>query len=126
MTKRVSAGRPSDSVRAYEAAAKKAARRRYELRLYIAGTTPLSAAALSNVLSVCEEHLPGRYDLVVIDVYQQPANAKSDQIIAVPALLKTHPPPTRRLIGDLSNRSAVLLGLDLPPDTPRAAHEEDP
>jgi len=124
VTKTSSPRKTTSSLRAYEAAAKRAARRPYELRLYIAGTTPLSSAALSNVLAVCEERLAGRYDLVVVDVYQQPASAKSDQIIAVPTLVKKHPPPLRRLIGDLSDRAVVLVGLDLPPDLPRETHEE--
>jgi circadian clock protein KaiB len=99
--------------------------RRYELCLFIAGTTPLSVAALTNVVSICEEHLPERYDLVVVDVYQQPARAKSHQIIAVPTLLKNQPLPARRLIGDLSDRVQVLSGLGLPADPP-AGNEKRP
>jgi circadian clock protein KaiB len=87
---------------------------RYELHLFIAGTTPRSAVALMAVSAICEERLRGRYDLIVIDVYQQPARARDEDIIAVPTLLKLSPSPVRRLIGDLSDRARVLAGLGLP------------
>jgi circadian clock protein KaiB len=85
------------------------------LRLYVAGTTPRSARAIANIKQICEEHLKGRYDLQVIDLYQQPMLAQGDQITAVPTLLKKLPPPLRRVIGDLSDRGRVLIGLDLRP-----------
>jgi len=88
---------------------------RYELRLYVAGMTPRSARALANIKQICEEHLKGHYGLQVIDLYQQPVLAKGDQIIAVPTLIKKLPMPLRRLIGDLSDRERVLIGLDLKP-----------
>ena len=88
---------------------------RYELRLYVAGMTPRSARALANIKQICEEHLKGHYGLQVIDLYQQPLLAKGDQIIAVPTLIKKLPMPLRRLIGDLSDREQVLIGLDLKP-----------
>ena len=88
---------------------------RYELRLYVAGMTPRSARALANIKQICEEHLKGHYGLQVIDLYQQPVLAKGDQIIAVPTLIKKLPMPLRRLIGDLSDREQVLIGLDLKP-----------
>ena len=88
---------------------------RYELRLYVAGMTPRSARALANIKQICEEHLKGHYGLQVIDLYQQPVLAKGDQIIAVPTLIKKLPMPLRRLIGDLSDRERVLIGLDLRP-----------
>lgn len=106
-------------------AASRVAERRYELCLFIAGTTPLSVAALTNVISICEDRLPERYDLVVVDVYQQPARAKAHQIVAVPTLLKNQPLPARRLIGDLSDRVQVLSGLGLPADPP-AGNEKRP
>lgn len=87
----------------------------YELRLYVAGTTPLSTRAIANIKKICAEHLQGRYDLQVIDLYQQPLLAKGDQIIAVPTLIRKLPLPLRRIIGDLSNRERVLIGLDLRP-----------
>ena len=89
--------------------------RQYVLRLYVAGVTPRSVRAIENVKGVCETHLKGRYTLQVIDIYQQPALAKGDQIIAVPTLLKKLPVPLRTLIGDLSNVERVLVGLDLRP-----------
>ena len=86
---------------------------RYVLRLYVAGVTPRSIHAIENVKTVCETHLKGRYELQVIDIYQQPALAKGDQIIAVPTLIKKLPVPLRTLIGDLSDVERVLVGLDL-------------
>jgi circadian clock protein KaiB len=101
---------------------RRAARRRqpprYVLRLYVTGTTQRSGAAIANVRRTCEEHLAGQYDLEVIDIYQQPALAKGDQIIAVPTLIKQLPPPLRRLIGDMSDTERVLMGLDLRPRRP--------
>ncbi len=105
--------RPKDSAVAFAAAAEKARRERYELTLFIAGTTPLSARALANVVAICEEQLAGRYDLTVVDVYQEPQRAAESQIVAIPTLLKRKPLPLRRLIGDLSDRDAVLRGLEL-------------
>jgi circadian clock protein KaiB len=77
--------------------------------------TPRSARAIANIQEICEEHLKGRYALEVIDIYQQPVLARGDQIVAVPTLLKKLPLPLRRLIGDLSDRERVLIGLDLKP-----------
>ena len=88
---------------------------RYGLRLYVAGMTPRSVRAIANIKEICEEHLDGLYALQVIDLYQQPVLAKGDQIIAVPTLIKKLPPPLRRIIGDLSDRERVLIGLDLKP-----------
>ena len=86
---------------------------RYALRLYVTGMTPRSTRAVENVRTICEEHLQGRYDLEVIDIYQQPTLAKGEQIIAAPTLIRKLPLPLRRVIGDLSNTERVLLGLDL-------------
>jgi circadian clock protein KaiB len=88
---------------------------RYILRLYVAGMTSRSARAVENVRAFCEKHLDGRYDLQVIDVYQQPALARSEQLIAAPTLIKKLPLPLRRLIGDMSNEDRILVGLDLVP-----------
>jgi circadian clock protein KaiB len=88
---------------------------RYVLRLYVTGMTPRSTRAVENVRIICEEHLHGRYDLEVIDIYQQPTLAKGEQIIAAPTLVKKLPLPLRRIIGDLSNTERVLVGLDLRP-----------
>src|ERR1700738_1735165 len=90
---------------------------RYILRLYVAGMPPRSAPAVENQRAFCENHLEGRYDLQVIDVYQQPALAKSEQLIAAPTLIKKLPLPLRRLIGDMSNEERIRVGLALAPGT---------
>jgi len=84
------------------------------LRLYVTGLTPRSSLAISRLRSLCEEFLAGRYDMEVIDVYQQPELARRMQLVAAPTLIKELPLPVRRLIGDLSDRQRVLIGLDLP------------
>jgi circadian clock protein KaiB len=86
---------------------------RYVLRLYVTGLTPRSTEAFATIKAICEQHLEGRYDLEVIDIYQQPTLAKDEQIIAVPTLVKKLPLPLRRFIGNLSDEERVLLGLDL-------------
>ena len=85
----------------------------YVLRLYVTGATARSRRAIVNLDAICREHLKGRYDLEVIDVYQKPMLAKDEQIVAAPTLIRRLPLPMRRIIGDLSDREAVLLGLDL-------------
>lgn len=87
----------------------------YVLRLYVTGTTPRSTRAIENMHLICEEHLKGRYDLEVVDIYQNPEAAREAQIIAAPTLIKHLPEPLRRVIGDLSNRERVLAGLNLVP-----------
>lgn len=86
---------------------------RYLLRLYVTGTSPASARAIERVRAICEEHLRGRYDLEVIDIYQLPALAKDEQIVATPTLIKVLPAPLRRFIGDLSRVEKVVFGMDL-------------
>jgi circadian clock protein KaiB len=86
---------------------------KYVLRLYVTGMTSKSIRAVENVRTICEEHLAGRYELEVIDIYQQPTLAKGEQIIAAPTLIKKLPLPLRRVIGDMSSTDRVLLGLDL-------------
>jgi len=86
---------------------------RYVLRLYVAGIAPRVGRTVESVRAVCLEHLDGRFDLQVIDVYQQPALAKGDQIIAMPTLVKTLPLPVRRIIGDMSDRDRLLVDLGL-------------
>lgn len=88
---------------------------RYVLRLYVTGMTARSSRAVNNLRAICDEYLKGRYDLEVIDIYQQPVLTKGEQIIAAPTLIKKLPLPMRRIIGDMSNRDGVLLGLDLVP-----------
>lgn len=85
----------------------------YILRLYVAGQSPKSIKAITNIKRICEENLKGRYMLEVIDLYQQPKLAQGEQIIAIPTLIKKLPPPLRRIIGDMSNTERVLVGLDL-------------
>lgn len=86
---------------------------RYVLRLYVTGMTPRSTEAFTRIKAICEEHLHGRYDLEVIDIYKHPKLAKDEQIIAAPTLVKKLPAPLRRLIGNLAEEERVLLGLDL-------------
>jgi circadian clock protein KaiB len=87
----------------------------WELRLYIAGQTPKSVTALSNLKKYCEEHLQGRYKIEVIDLLLQPQLAEGDQIFAVPTLVRKVPVPIRKIIGDLSNEEKVLVGLNIIP-----------
>jgi circadian clock protein KaiB len=88
---------------------------KYILRLYVSGTTPRSLRTIENLKTVCREHLQGRYELEVIDLYQQPELLKKDQIVAVPTLIKELPPPLKKFIGDLSDLEQVLVGLGLQP-----------
>ena len=85
----------------------------YVLRLYVSRSTLKSKTAIENIERVCEDHLRGRYDLEVIDIYQQAQLARDEQIIAVPTLIKRLPAPLQRLVGDMSNLNQVLFGLDL-------------
>jgi len=86
---------------------------KYLLRLYITGSTSRSILALTNLKKICEEYLEGQYELEVIDLYKKPNLAKGEQIIAAPTLIKKLPLPFRRIIGDMSNKEKVLLGLDI-------------
>jgi len=96
-----------------EAALEDRAQEKYILRLYVAGMTPNSLRAIDNLKKICEEHLIGRYELEVIDLYQQPVLAIGEQIIAAPTLIKKLPLPLRKVIGDMTNVDRVLVGLDL-------------
>ena len=87
----------------------------WELRLYVAGQTPRSLAAIANLKSFCEEHLAGRYKIEVIDLVETPRLARDHQILAIPTLVRKLPLPVRKIIGDLSNSERVLVGLDLVP-----------
>ncbi|SFM87112.1 circadian clock protein KaiB [Chitinophaga sp. YR627] len=93
----------------------KTQKERWQLRLYVAGNTPKSVAALANLKRYCEEHLKGRYELEVIDLLVQPQLAAGDQILAIPTLVRKVPVPVRKIIGDLSNEEKVLVGLDIKP-----------
>lgn len=85
----------------------------WELRLYVAGQTRRSQVALTNLRRFCEEHLAGKYELEVIDLMEHPHRAQSDQILAIPTLVRKMPEPVRKIIGDLSNTERVLIGFDL-------------
>lgn len=87
---------------------------KYVLKLYVADMGPGSLRSVANIKQMCEEHLAGRYQLEVIDLYQQPTKASEEQITAVPVLIKILPLPVRRVVGDLSDSQRVLQGLDLP------------
>ena len=104
-----------DQAEVFEEALKGSKDKKYVLRLYVAGVTPRSTEAILNIKSVCEEHLKGRYELEVIDIYQQPVLAKGEQIIAAPTLVKKLPLPLRRFIGSMADVDRILVGLDLKP-----------
>lgn len=87
----------------------------YTLRLFVTGATAASIRAITGLKSFCEEHLKGRYELEVVDVYQQPALAEEDRVLATPTLVKRLPPPLCRMVGELTD-SRLLAGLDLPPE----------
>ena len=87
----------------------------YSLRLYVAGQTPKSIAAIANLKKICEQHLPGRYDIEIIDLMKDPMLATRHQIVAIPTLIRQLPEPLKRIIGDLSNTEKVLVGLDIRP-----------
>jgi circadian clock protein KaiB len=88
---------------------------RFKLRLFVTGSTPRSTRAIANMRKICEENLRGRYDLEVVDVYENPDATRELQIIATPTLVKILPEPLRRIIGDLSDKERVLAGLNLVP-----------
>ena len=88
---------------------------KWRLRLYVAGNTPNSIAAFANLKEICEVHLGGQYQIEVVDLLENPTFAKGDQIVAIPTLVRRLPHPVKKIIGDLSNRDRVLVGLDLKP-----------
>ncbi len=88
---------------------------KWRLRLYVAGNTANSIAAFANLKEICEVHLGGRYQIEVVDLLENPTLAKGDQIVAIPTLVRRLPHPVKKIIGDLSNRERVLVGLDLKP-----------
>jgi len=87
----------------------------FRLRLYIAGQTPNSVAAIANLKKICKEKLQGRYRIEVVDLLERPQLAKGDQIIAIPTLVRRLPPPVKKIIGNLSKTESVIVGLDLQP-----------
>ncbi len=96
-------------------AAKERARAKHVLTLYVAGLTPRSQRAIQSIKDLCELHLKARYDLEIVDIYQQPEHLQQEQIVVAPTLVKKLPLPLRRLIGDMSNPEKVLVGLGLRP-----------
>ena len=86
---------------------------KFHLKLYISGPTPRSENAIHNLRQLCEEHLPGRYEIEIIDILEHPQLAEDERILATPTLIKELPPPLRRLIGDMSEKDKVLVGLDI-------------
>ena len=102
-----------DSTAAFELALKKSDQGYYVLRLYVAGMTPNSRRAIENVKKICAEHMQGRFDLEIIDIYKQPIFVKEAQIVAAPTLVREFPPPLRKFIGDMSQTERILAGLDL-------------
>lgn len=112
--------KPGNPVKEFEKAIKKSGEKKFVLRLYVAGATPRSTTAITNIKAICEEHLKGKYDLEVIDIYQQPVLAKGEQIIATPTLIKKLPIPLRRFIGNMADRERILVGLDLKEEASKA------
>jgi circadian clock protein KaiB len=105
--------RPRSAPRRATKSARSAADKEYLLRLYVAGQTPRSVLALTNLKKICEEHVAGRYDIEVVDLLVDPTLARGDQILALPTLIRRLPPPMKKIIGDLTSAEQVLVGLDL-------------
>jgi circadian clock protein KaiB len=106
---------PEDAGRDLEKAARRQARESYVLKLYVAGMSSRSEAAIRSITEICEKHLEGRYELEIVDIYQHPELAREEQIIAAPTLIKKLPQPLRKLIGNMADRERVIVGLDLRP-----------
>jgi circadian clock protein KaiB len=104
-----------ETARSFERAMARQKPDKYILRLYITGLTPRSSRAVENLKAVCEEYLQGHYELEIVDIYQHPNLMEGEQIFAAPTLIKKLPEPLRRLVGDMSDKDRVLLGLDLKP-----------
>lgn len=86
---------------------------KYKLVLYVAGNTPKSLEAFANLSKICDEYLKGQYSIDVVDLLKSPRLAKGDQIVAIPTLVRKLPPPLKKIIGDLSNKQRVLVGLNI-------------
>jgi circadian clock protein KaiB len=105
--------KPAKPAKSTKSTRRAATEPQYDLRLYVAGQTPRSMQALSNLKRICENHLAGQYRIQVIDLLKKPQLAAGDQILAIPTLVRTVPQPIRKIIGDLSNTERVLIGLDV-------------
>ncbi len=97
----------------------------YKLRLYVTGHSPRTERAVANLKQICQDELDGQYELTIIDVLERPQLAEEEKILATPTLIKELPPPIRRIIGDLSDRDKVLLGLDLVSRKPNGKKDEN-
>ena len=111
--------KPKSSTKKFEKAVAGIGSGTYVLRLYVAGATPQSIKAITNLKRICEEHIAHRYDLEVINIYQQPALLEGEQILATPTLIKKLPLPMRKFIGDMANTEKILLGLDIRKKDPK-------
>lgn len=105
----------TESPEEFENSLQTVGKEKYVLRLYVTGMTPRSINAIENIRKICEENLQGRYELEVIDIYQQPQYAKQEQILAAPTLIKKLPLPLRKFIGDMSDKEKILFGFNLAP-----------
>lgn len=112
-TKDTSKADIKDCAAAFEEALNKTGKGKYVLHLYVAGMGPKSVKAIENIKRICEEYMPDRYQLEIIDIYQYPIFAKDGQIVAAPTLIKELPPPLRKIIGSMSDTERVLVGMDL-------------
>lgn len=112
-TKETKISDAKDSITDFEEALAKAEDEKYVLHLYVAGMGPKSIKAIENIKRICEEYMPGKYQLEIIDIYQYPIFAKDGQIVAAPTLIKELPPPLRKIIGSMSDTKRVLVGMDL-------------
>jgi circadian clock protein KaiB len=120
--------RPGDETAAFELAmAAQPQAEFYVFKLFVTGASPRSSRAIRNITAICEKELPGRYQLEVIDIYQHPEQAKPEQVVAAPTLVRTLPLPVRKVIGDLSDRFRVMIGLEIVPrklpDAAKESHE---
>ncbi len=105
-----------NSLREFEKAIEGAAvDKKFVLKLFVSGASRRSSRAVENIRKFCEEHLKGRYELEVIDIYQQPERLEHEQVIAAPTLVKKLPPPLRKMIGDMSDEEKILIGLNMKP-----------
>jgi circadian clock protein KaiB len=105
----------SDSTEEFSKSLELSGKEKYVLRLYVTGMTPKSLHAIENIRKICEENLQGRFELEVVDVYQHPEFARTEQIIAAPTLIKKLPLPLRKFIGDMSDKEKILIGLNIIP-----------
>jgi len=118
--------KPADSTKALEdGQAVQPDSPHYRLRLFVSGSTPKSVRAIQNIRALCDEKLHGRYGLEVVDIYQHPERLEPDQVFVTPTLVKELPLPSRKIIGDLSDKQRVLAGLDLVPRDASVAPPEN-